>query len=68
MSSSFLFENISASVSIQNVEGVFCEESFSGIEATCIQHEIDHLDGKLASVVLFCKKKLGVCSIKKTFV
>jgi len=34
-------------VKFQNVEGVFCEESFSGIEATCIQHEIDHLDGKL---------------------
>ena len=34
-------------IKFQNVEGVFCEESFSGIEATCIQHEIDHLDGKL---------------------
>ena len=34
-------------VKFQNIEGVFCEESFSGIEATCIQHEIDHLDGKL---------------------
>jgi len=34
-------------VKFQNIEGVFCEESFSGIEATCIQHEVDHLDGKL---------------------
>ena len=34
-------------VKFQNTEGLFCEESFSGIEATCIQHEIDHLDGKL---------------------
>ena len=34
-------------VKFQNIAGVFCEESFSGIEATCIQHEVDHLDGKL---------------------
>ena len=34
-------------VKFQNIEGIFCQESFSGIEATCIQHEIDHLDGKL---------------------
>ena len=34
-------------VKFQNIEGVFCKESFSGIEATCIQHEVDHLDGKL---------------------
>ena len=34
-------------VKFQNIEGTFCQESFSGIEATCIQHEIDHLDGKL---------------------
>ena len=34
-------------VKFQNIEGISCQESFSGIEATCIQHEIDHLDGKL---------------------
>ena len=34
-------------VKFQNIKGVLCEESFSGIEATCIQHEVDHLDGKL---------------------
>ena len=34
-------------VKFQNIEGIYCEESFSGIEATCIQHEVDHLDGKL---------------------
>ena len=34
-------------VKFQNIKGAFCEESFSGIEATCIQHEVDHLDGKL---------------------
>ena len=30
-----------------NIEGLICESKFSGLEATCIQHEIDHLDGKL---------------------
>ncbi|MAH88864.1 MAG: peptide deformylase [Pelagibacterales bacterium] len=34
-------------IKFQNVKGVFCKEVFSGLEATCIQHEIDHLDGKL---------------------
>ena len=31
----------------KNTEGLICESQFSGLEATCIQHEIDHLDGKL---------------------
>ena len=30
-----------------NIEGLIRENKFSGLEATCIQHEIDHLDGKL---------------------
>ena len=34
-------------IKFQNIEGVYCQESFSGIEATCIQHEVDHLNGKL---------------------
>ena len=34
-------------VKFQNIEGVYCQERFSGIEATCIQHEVDHLNGKL---------------------
>ena len=31
----------------KNIEGFTCEREFIGLEATCIQHEIDHLDGKL---------------------
>ena len=34
-------------VKFLNIEGVHCQERFSGIEATCIQHEVDHLNGKL---------------------
>ena len=34
-------------VSFQNLEGEKSELSFQGIESTCIQHEIDHLNGKL---------------------
>ena len=37
----------SVKVSFQNVKGVVSEISFEGIEATCSQHEIDHLNGKL---------------------
>ena len=29
------------------LDGVEAEEAFAGLWATCIQHEIDHLDGKL---------------------
>ena len=31
----------------QDVTGQSLEEQFSGLWATCVQHEIDHLDGKL---------------------
>ena len=31
----------------KNTKGVICESEFSGLEATCIQHEIDHLNGIL---------------------
>lgn len=31
----------------ESIEGLIYEKEFSGIESTCIQHEIDHLDGKL---------------------
>lgn len=30
-----------------DLEGAVCEAHFDGLWATCIQHEIDHLDGKL---------------------
>ena len=28
-------------------DGVFVENEFSGLLAVCVQHEIDHLDGRL---------------------
>ena len=31
----------------QDVDGKFIEQSTSGLMAICLQHEIDHLDGKL---------------------
>ncbi len=31
----------------QNIDGVEVEEEFEGLGATCVQHELDHLDGKL---------------------
>ncbi len=34
-------------VCFQDREGFQREEAFSGLPARCIQHEIDHLDGKL---------------------
>ena len=30
-----------------DVNGDKCEEEFEGLESTCLQHEIDHLNGKL---------------------
>jgi peptide deformylase len=38
-----------ASVTVQwmNLDGAAQERSFEGLWATCVQHEIDHLDGKL---------------------
>lgn len=35
------------SVRAQDADGKFFELSADGLEAVCIQHEIDHLDGKL---------------------
>lgn len=34
-------------VRTQDVDGVSSEFEAEGIEAVCIQHEMDHLDGKL---------------------
>ncbi|MCF6304830.1 MAG: peptide deformylase [Rhodobacteraceae bacterium] len=31
----------------QNIDGKEIEEEFEGLGATCAQHELDHLDGKL---------------------
>jgi peptide deformylase len=34
-------------LSWQDLKGRFCEGEFTGIEAVCIQHEVDHLNGVL---------------------
>jgi len=34
-------------VTAQNTDGSFFEEDLDGMHAVCVQHEIDHLDGKL---------------------
>lgn len=34
-------------VKFQDVDGKFCEKEFEGLEATCWQHEIDHINGIL---------------------
>ncbi|MEO8242023.1 MAG: peptide deformylase [bacterium] len=36
-----------ATVRWMDLEGAAQEETFSGLWATCVQHEIDHLNGKL---------------------
>ncbi len=37
----------SVKVSWTDIEGRDVEETFDGLWATCVQHEIDHLDGKM---------------------
>ena len=50
----------------KNIEGITLEKEFSGIEATCIQHEIDHLNGKLfVDHVSKLKKNLIIKKLKK---
>ena len=49
-----------------NIEGLICESIFSGLEATCIQHEIDHLDGKLfVDHISKLKKNIIIKKLKK---
>ena len=49
-----------------NIEGLICESEFSGLEATCIQHEIDHLDGKLfVDHISRLKKNIIIKKLKK---
>jgi peptide deformylase len=56
----------SVKVSFHNVKGVVSEISFEGIEATCSQHEIDHLNGKLFIDYLSnLKKKMITDKMKK---
>ena len=50
----------------RNIEGLICEGKFSGLEATCIQHEIDHLDGKLfVDHISKLKKNIIIKKLKK---
>ena len=50
----------------KNIEGLICESKFSGLEATCIQHEIDHLDGKLfVDHISKLKKYIIIKKLKK---
>ncbi len=50
----------------RNIEGLICERVFSGLEATCIQHEIDHLDGKLfVDHISKLKKNIIIKKLKK---
>ena len=49
-----------------NIEGLTCEREFIGLEATCIQHEIDHLDGKLfVDHLSKLKKNIIIKKLKK---
>jgi len=50
----------------KNTEGFNCESEFVGLEATCIQHEIDHLDGKLfVDHISKLKKNIIIKKLKK---
>ena len=50
----------------RNIEGLICESEFGGLEATCIQHEIDHLDGKLfVDHISKLKKNIIIKKLKK---
>ena len=49
-----------------NIEGLICEREFSGLEAICIQHEIDHLNGKLfVDHISRLKKNIIIKKLKK---
>ena len=50
----------------RNIEGLICGSQFNGLEATCIQHEIDHLDGKLfVDHISKLKKNIIIKKLKK---
>ena len=50
----------------KNIQGLNCESEFIGLEATCIQHEIDHLDGKLfVDHISKLKKNIILKKLKK---
>ena len=50
----------------KNIDGLTFESEFIGLEATCIQHEIDHLDGKLfVDHISKLKKNIIINKLKK---
>ena len=57
----------SVKVSFQNVKGVVSEMLFEGMEATCSQHEIDHLNGKLFIDYLSNLKRKMITNKMKKF-
>ena len=57
----------SVKVSFQNIKGVVNEMLFEGIESTCTQHEIDHLNGKLFIDYLSNLKRKMITNKMKKF-
>ncbi|GAB5413849.1 MAG: peptide deformylase [Congregibacter sp.] len=53
-----VFRATQVHVRAQNSEGEFFEQEVDGMHAVCLQHEIDHLDGKLFIDRLSWLKKL----------
>ena len=49
----------------RNIKGLICVSEFSGLEATCIQHEIDHLNGKLFIDHISKLKNIIIKKLKK---
>ena len=57
---------ISCSVRYKDLEGKTIKESFEGLEARCVQHEIDHLKGKLfIDHVTDLRRKMVLHDLKK---
>ena len=53
-------------VRYRNLEGKSIMESFEGLEARCVQHEIDHLKGKLfIDHVSLLRKRMVLHDLKK---
>ena len=53
-----VFRKTHVQVRAQNVDGSFFESEVTGMHAVCLQHEIDHLDGKLFTDRLWWFRRL----------
>jgi len=65
-----IYEDVSRPSSVrmafQNLDGVEIEEEFAGIAATCVQHELDHLNGKLfVDYLSGIKRRMITAKMKK---